>query len=240
MRRAWARWLLGALTLLLAIFGVALIVVDTSIGHRFVADRVAAIRTPTGLRFTVGRIDGSLYHETRLVDVRVYDLDGLLLQAPAVALDWAPLRWFRNELAIERLAIPRATLFHAPRTRKTQKQGPILPDFDIRLDAVSIDRLVLAKPVIGTARVARLAGRADIRAGRALVDLTALVAGSDELRVAIDSAPDRDRFDIDVRARGAAGGVLARSIGFGRAVTLDVAGDGRWAQWRGRAVARIA
>ena len=240
MRRAWARWLLGALTLLLAIFGVALIVVDTSIGHRFVADRVAAIRTPTGLRFTVGRIDGSLYHETRLVDVRVYDLDGLLLQAPAVALDWAPLRWFRNELAIERLAIPRATLFHAPRTRKTQKQGPILPDFDIRLDAVSIDRLVLAKPVIGTARVARLAGRADIRAGRALVDLTTVVAGSDELRVAIDSAPDRDRFDIDVRARGAAGGVLARSIGFGRAVTLDVAGDGRWAQWRGRAVARIA
>ena len=240
MRRAWWRWLLGALTLLLAIFGVALIVVDTKVGHRFVADRIATIRTPTGLRFTVGRIEGSLYHETRLTDVRVYDLDGLLLRAPTVALDWAPLRWFRNELSIERLAIPQATLFHAPRTRKTQKRGSILPDFDIRLDAVSIDRLVLAKPVIGTARVARLAGRADIRAGRALVDLTATVAGSDELRVTIDSAPDRDRFDIDVRARGAAGGVLARSIGFGRAVTLDIAGDGSWAQWRGSAVGRIA
>ncbi|HVF95097.1 MAG TPA: translocation/assembly module TamB domain-containing protein [Sphingomonas sp.] len=213
--------------------------VDTQVGHRFVAQRIAAIRTPTGLRFSVGRIDGSLYSDTRLVDLRVYDLDGLVFAAPRVTLDWSPLRWIRNELAIERLHIPQATLFHVPKTRPSGRRGPLLPAFDIRIGALAIDRLLLARPVLGSPRLGRVAGRADIRAGRALIDLRAVVAGSDRLALTIDAMPDRDRFDIDVRAQGAVGGVLARSIGFGRAVTLDVAGDGSWSQWRGAARGRI-
>ncbi len=239
MRRSWWRWLVGAIAGVLAIFVAALLVVDTDVGHRFVADRIATIRTPTGLRFSVGRIDGSLYHRTRLVDVRVYDLDGLVFQAPGVALDWSPLRWLRNQLEIERLQIPRATLFHAPRTRKTNRSSPILPDFDIRIGAIAVDRLVIAKPVLGTARAGRLTGRADIRAGRAIVHLAAAVAGTDRLVLRIDAEPDRDTFDIDVKARGAKGGVLAAAVGFAQPVTLDVSGDGTWTRWRGTAMGQI-
>ena len=155
-----------------------------------------------------------------------------------MTLDWTPWLWFRHRLDIDALLIPQATMFHAPHTRKAAKRGAILPEFDIRIGRLAVDRLVLAEPVLGTRRVGRLAGRADIQRGRALVRLDATVAGSDRLALRIDAEPDRDRFDIDVHAVGAAGGVLARSIGIRRAVALDVGGDGSWSRWRGRAVGR--
>ncbi|WP_271300709.1 translocation/assembly module TamB domain-containing protein [Sphingomonas sp. CV7422] len=238
MSRALRRIAL-ALAGLLALAALALAVVDTGIGHRWVAQRIGAIRTANGLRFTIGRIDGSLYDRARLSDVRVYDLDGLLVQAPTVALDWSPWRWLRHQLIIDRLAIPRAVLFHAPHTRAMPRTGPILPDFDIRIRALDVERLVLAKPVLGTARVGRIAGRADIRRGRALVRLAASVAGSDRLTLRLDAEPDAGRFDLDASAAGRAGGVLSRSLGLRRAVAFDIDGSGGWTRWRGRAVGRI-
>jgi translocation and assembly module TamB len=85
--RRWLRRIATALVALAAIAALALLIVDTDVGHRWVAQRIGAIRTANGLRFTIGRIDGSLYGRSRLKDVRVYDLDGLLVQAPAVDLD---------------------------------------------------------------------------------------------------------------------------------------------------------
>lgn len=234
----WLRRIATALAALVVIVMSALLIVDTDIGHRWVAERIGAIHTGNGLRFTVGRIDGSLYGPAQLKDVRVHDLDGVLVQAPSVSLDWTPWLWLRNRLDIDTLVIPRAKMFRAPHTRPSAKRGATLPDFDIRIGRLSIDRLVLARPVLGTARVGRVAGRVDIRRGRALVQLGAMVAGSDRLAVRIDAEPSRDRFDVDVRAAGAAGGVLSRSIGVKRALTLDIGGDGSWSRWRGRALGR--
>jgi translocation and assembly module TamB len=235
--RRWLRWLAAGLITLALIVAAALAIVDTDLGHRWVADRIGQIRTANGLRFTVGRIEGSLYGDTRLKDLRVYDLDGLLFAAPDVALDWQPWRWLHNRLEIERLAIPRAMLLHAPHTRPSTRRGPILPDFDIHIGALAVERLELARPVLGTPRLGRLAGRADIHAGRAFVRLDGLVAGTDRLVVRIDAEPDRNRFELAVKARGAAGGVLARMAGVRAPVSLDIDGDGHWAAWHGRAVA---
>ncbi len=232
---AWWRWIVSAVMALLAIVGAALLIVDTDIGHRFVADRIAAIKTANGLRFTVGRIDGSLYGDTRLTDLRVYDLEGLVFQAPNVTLDWSPFDWFSNRLEIHRLIVDRAILTHTPRTRPSKSRGPILPDFDIHIGKLSVGRLTLAKRVLGTERIGTLEGRADIRSGRALVDLKARVAGSDDLKLRIDAEPARDRFDLDVAAKGAAGGVLARMVKAKGPVALAVTGDGSWAKWNGRA-----
>ena len=147
-----------AVAALVGIVLAALGIVDTSIGHRWVADRITTIRTPTGLRFSVGRIDGSLYSDMRLVDLRVYDLDGLLVQVPQARLDWRPLNWARGTLDIRRVEAATATLYHVPHTRRTGRQTPILPDFDIRIDRLRLDRLVLARPVLGRERVAKIEG----------------------------------------------------------------------------------
>ncbi|WP_407035108.1 translocation/assembly module TamB domain-containing protein [Facivitalis istanbulensis] len=220
---------------LLGIVVAALLIVDTPIGHRWVADRIGTIRTDTGLRFAVGRIEGSVYSDMRLTDLRVYDLDGLLVRVPRARLDWRPWNWVRGRLDIRRIEAEQATLFRVPHTRSTGRHGPILPDFDIRIDRLHLQHLVLAQPVLGRARVARIDGRADIRDGRALVTLDGAVAGSDRLHLALDAEPDRDRFDLGVQAQGAANGVLARMIGARAPVALTVDGEGRWSRWNGRA-----
>ncbi|WBH17249.1 translocation/assembly module TamB domain-containing protein [Sphingomonas radiodurans] len=234
----WLRWLVGALVALVAIMAASLWIVDTDVGHRWVAERINAVRPANGLRFTVGRIDGSLYGQAVLRDVRVNDPEGLVLAAPRAELDWRPFAWLNNRLDIRSLRVPVATLAKWPKTLPT-KQGPLLPDFDIAIGRLSVERLMVARRVTGVARYGRLSGRADIRDGRAMVELDAVVEGSDRLALKIDAAPDRNRFDIDVRARGTATGVLARMAGVRRPLAVEVSGVGRWAAWQGRAVAVV-
>jgi translocation and assembly module TamB len=234
----WARRAALSLLALLAVIALALAAVDTGPGHRWVANRIAGVKTGNGLRFAIGRIDGSLYGRAQLTEVRVYDLDGLLFRAPRVTLDWRPWEWFANRLAIRELTVPEATLFHAPRTRPSGRDRPVLPGFDIAIGRLAVDRLVLAERVLGRERVGRITGRADIRRGRALIDLRALVEGSDRVVLGIDAEPARDRFDIRVAAMGRGDGVLARMAGVRAPVRLDVVGDGSWARWAGRARAQ--
>ena len=239
MKRALRRSAL-ALALLVLIAASTLTFVDSPWGHRFVAARIGEVRTPTGLRFSVARIDGSLYGRATLRDVRVYDPEGLVFRTPAAELDWSPLRWFVNRLDITELRMAEATFAKVPRLRSTGRHTPILPDFDIRIGRLAIDRLVVGRGVTGVTREGRIVVRADTHAGRALVDVAAVVEGSDTLRLRLDAEPDRDRFDLDARARGTANGVLARLTGVRRALALDISGEGRWTRWRGRARIDVA
>lgn len=229
------RWCAIALAALAALVAITALVLDTDLGHRFVADRVNALRPANGLRFHVGRIDGSLYSRAELVDVRLSDPDGLVLAVPRARLHWNPFAWISNRLDITSLDIPQATLAKLPRTLDTGKQTPILPDFDIAIGRLRVSRLVVAPRVTGKLRYGRLDGCADIRSGHAAIDLAALIEGSDRVTARIDAVPDAGRFDLDVRARGAASGVLAQLTGLRRAVSLDIEGVGDWQRWRGTA-----
>ncbi|GGB31676.1 hypothetical protein GCM10011380_21260 [Sphingomonas metalli] len=239
MRRLW-RWLAGLLLALVAIVVAALVAVDTPWGHDLVARRISAIRTPTGLSFHVGRLEGSLYDRVTIRDLVVSDLDGPVFAAPRVELDWRPWRWLRNELAIESLDVPVARLARVPRTRPSGRQGPVLPDLDIHIGRLRIARLDLAPGVAGPARTLQAAGRADIRSGRARIRLAAMAAGTDRLSLVIDAEPDRDRFDVDVRAAGRRDGLLAQLAGGRGPVVLRIDGAGSWSRWRGTAKGLVA
>ncbi|MBY8829144.1 translocation/assembly module TamB [Hephaestia sp. CMS5P-6] len=229
--------LLGALIALVLLIAAAGALLDTGIGHRFVADRIAALRPANGLRFSVGRIEGSLYDKAVLVDVRISDSHGLILAAPRAELAWRPLAWLDNRLSIQSLHLPRARLAKLPQLTPTGRHGPVLPGFDIRVGRLDVDHLRVAKAVTGVARNGSLHGRADVRSGRAIIDLAAIVEGSDHLAIHLDAEPDRDRFDVDVHARGAAKGILTKLTGLPGPLTFDVTGDGRWTAWQGRAQA---
>ena len=238
-RRRWGWIVLGAIAGLLLLAVAALGLMDTSIGHRFLTDSIAGMKPSNGLRYSIGRIDGSIYGKAVLIDVRVRDPKGLVFSAPRAELDWAPLRWFSNRLDITSLHMPSATLARLPQTIPSGKKSPILPGFDIRIGSLAIDRLLVAPAVTGVQRIGRLQARADIHKGRALVDLAASIAGSDRLRVHLDAEPDRNRLELDAHARGSATGVLAKLAGFAKPIALDVSGKGTWAAWQGTAVADV-
>ena len=81
-KRRWAARIVAGLIFLAALLVAGMAALDTDIGHRFVADRIAALKPANGLRFKVGRIDGSLYSNARISDLAIYDAKGLVLRAP--------------------------------------------------------------------------------------------------------------------------------------------------------------
>lgn len=235
-----AKWslagLLGLALILLALAGLA----DTGPGHRFIASRIAQLAPRSGLRIEIGRIEGSIYGEARLHGLKLSDPKGLFFEAPVVDLDWTPLAWVNNRIDIERLHAKTATLHRLPKLNPGRPDAPILPDFDIRIGALAIDRLQIGKAVSGQPRVGRLAGRADIADGRAVIDLTADAQQGDRLVLKLDSRPDDNLFDMDLALDAPARGVFGAMIGTTRPVALRVAGDGSWKAWKGRLSAQVS
>ena len=73
----WSRRLAGEVATLLAalmlLLGIGLVALDTAPGHRWLVDRLQEIETKSGLRIRIGRIEGSIFGESRLRNVQVLD-----------------------------------------------------------------------------------------------------------------------------------------------------------------------
>jgi translocation and assembly module TamB len=245
LKRNWLRRLLYELaTLLLAIaflLAVGLAILDTAPGHRWVADQIGKLETASGLKIRIGRIEGSVFGQSRLRNVAVLDQHGIFFTSPEIDLDWAPGAWLYHKLDINRVHADRAILVRLPKLKpSTSKAGPILPRFDIHIGELSIHRLDVGPEVSGTPRSGRLRGSADVRAGRAIVNLGAAIDGSDQLRVKLDAEPDGNRFDLETRAQSRADGVLPAIFGMKRSLNLVIGGNGTWTKWRGSAALNVS
>ncbi|HEY0625411.1 MAG TPA: translocation/assembly module TamB domain-containing protein [Allosphingosinicella sp.] len=229
----------GLIGLALALFlGAAafLAFLDTAPGHRFIADKIADLAPRSGLRIVIGRIDGSIYGDTKFRNVRLFDPQGQFAEIPYMEVDWQPLAWITNRLVINDLKSDLVYLDRLPKLIPSEEPQPILPGFDIHIGRVDIKQIRIGKAVTGKERVASLTGEADIRAGRALVDLKAKVrGGGDEIALLLDAEPDRNRFDLDVRLRAPQDSVAGAIVGTRRPIDLEVKGDGSWARWTGTA-----
>jgi translocation and assembly module TamB len=234
--RRLGRELLALFVSLLVLLIVALIVLDTAPGHRFIVDRIAGLETASGLKFRIGRIEGSIFGKSRLRNVAVYDQHGLFASSPEIDLDWAPAAWLYNSLQIESLTAERVTLARLPKLKVTGRRGPILPGFDIHVGKLEVQRLELGPKVTGLARSGRLNGTLDVRSGRALVAVQAAIdRNGDRIRFTLDAEPDRDRFDLDASVHSPANGLVPAMVGSKRPLDLVIGGDGSWSRWRGRA-----
>ncbi len=216
----------------------ALIVLDSSLGHRLVADRIAAITPGSGLRIEIGRIDGSIYGEAKLRDIRVSDPEGVFLTVPEAKLDWRPLSWLKTGLDVRLLALHRGILRRAPRLRPSEDpNAPILPDFDIRVDKLVIDNLTVSEALAGQKRRVDVLAKADIRGGNAIVDVNGVFGGKDRIAFRLDSEPDRDKFDLRLVYDAPKDGVIAAMAGVKSDIKARVFGKGGWSRWDGIAYA---
>ena len=244
-KRSWFRRLLYELaTLLLGIaflLAIGIAILDTAPGHRWIADQIGQLETASGLKIRIGRIEGSLFGQSKLRNVAVFDQHGIFFTSPEIDLDWAPGAWLYHKLDINRIHADRATLIRLPKLKPSPNQaGPILPSFDIHIGELSIDRLDVGPQVSGTPRSGRLRGSADVRSGRAIVNLTAAVDGSDRLLANLDAEPDGNRFDLETRAQSRADGVLPAIFGMKRSLNLVITGKGTWSKWRGSAMLDVS
>ncbi len=240
LRQDWVRRLLNELfalfVALLFLFAGLLVLLDSAPGHRFIVDQIGKLETASGLRIRIGRIDGSIFGKSQLKSVTIADSRGVFLASPNIKLDWTPGAWLNNKLYVDSLTAEHVSLVRLPKLKPSTKKGPILPGFDIHIGELRIDRLDIGPQVGGRQRSGSVRGKADVRAGRALVELAAVVNnGGDRIALHLDAEPDRNKFDVGARVIAPADGLVPALIGTKRSVNLTIGGKGSWARWRGTA-----
>ncbi|MDB5714731.1 MAG: hypothetical protein JWO15_2128 [Sphingomonadales bacterium] len=236
MRRV-AKWVGLTLVGLLVLLGLILLGVNTGPGRKFVANQIAGYSLTSGLRFEVGQLDGSLYGDLIVRNLRVYDAKGVFATAPEIRLDWRPFAFISNHVDVRSAMVPLIEVSRLPLLKPvpSDPNAPTLPDLDIDIGRLKIDRLVLDAPVTGAQRVVAIDTRAKIADRRAQIVGTAGSTAGDRLAFNLDAVPDDNRLIIDARLNAPTGGVVTQLAGLKAPLVASVAGRGSWANWTGAA-----
>ncbi|TZG29588.1 translocation/assembly module TamB domain-containing protein [Sphingomonas montanisoli] len=243
----FAKWAGIAIAGLLLLVVLAVLGLDTAPGRRFVVDRVAAFETASGMKVGIGRIDGSLYGRMTLRSIELRDTQGTFARAGEVTVDWRPFAYLgSSKVDVRELLSPEIRLLRMPALKAVppDPDAPILPDIDVAIGRIAIDRIVIEPPVTGKLHVGRLAGSADIASGRARVTLDARTlkvagaAGGDVLTLRLDAVPDANRLQVDAALVAPIGGLVDSYAGLGKPLAVKLAGRGDWKAWDGSLTGR--
>jgi translocation and assembly module TamB len=240
-----AKWVGIALLIMLLLIAAFLAWLNTDPGRRFLVRQINNFEMASGLQVRVGRIEGSIFGEMRLVDFALADPEGTFLTAPAAEVDYRPWAYFTNHIDIRSLVFPEARLSRMPRLRPGDPNAPLLPNIDIDVGHLQFARLDIDPAVTGRRHLLALNSRIKIADGRAEVGLNARtvaapgLAGGDRVILRLDAVPEANRFDIALAAQGPGDGFIAGLMGTDRPIAAHIAGRGDWANWQGRARAAL-
>lgn len=231
---------LGALVaLLLVLVTTGYFWLDSSSGHRFVEKQIEAFQLENGMQFEVGRIDGSIYGQMKIVDLKIRDPKGVFATAETVEMDWRPLAFIGSHVDIRSLIVPTAEFLRMPELLPTPSKGPLLPDLDIDIGKFEIGELDIAKAVTGERHLVSIASDVKIADARAILNgnLRAIVApdvaGGDRLAFKINAVPDQNILAIALDLDAPANGLIAGLSGTAQPMTLSLDGKGDWTRWDG-------
>ena len=224
---------------LMALLGSLVAGLNTDTGRSLVARQVSGTTFANGLRIEIGRIDGSLYGKARLVDLVAYDTKGSFLRAPRIDLDWRPFAYLAGHVDIRSAVAPSVMLQRAPALKVTDPDAPLLPDLDIDIGQLRIDRLVSEPAVSGERRELRLTGKARIADRRAQVSTRAETLAApgeqagDRIDLTLDAVPEQNRLALKLAVDAPKGGVLAALARIEGPLSVRLDGAGDWAKWDG-------
>ncbi|HEX8572058.1 MAG TPA: translocation/assembly module TamB domain-containing protein [Allosphingosinicella sp.] len=243
--RTAAKWTgIGLIGIVVAI-GLFFVWLNSSLGHRYVVKQINELETASGLDIDVGRIEGSLFGELIIHDIALKDPKGTFFAAQRATIDWRPLSYFRNHIDIKRLEMPSAHLYRLPELKPGDPNAPLLPDIDVDIGKIEVERLFIDRAVTGYRHMLSLSGSARIDEGRGqlALDAGALAApdlpGGDKLRLRIDAVPEENRLAMGVRVEAPANGFVAKLTGLNQPLVASLGGNGSWASWKGRARAQL-
>ncbi len=246
--RNWAmtvlRWIGLALLGLILLFALFLIGLNSDAGRRFVVTQIEKYEFENGMRIGIGRLDGSLYGRMVIRNFTLSDPTGVFLESPEVRVDWRPIRYFANHVDVRSAAAATMTMRKIPAFKVVPDTGePLLPDLDIDVGALRVDRLIFEPAVAGERQEARLAGKIVIADRRAQITANAATIGAnakgDTLALLLDAVPEANRLAMTLNVTAPQGGVLAAMGGFSEPLTAKLTGRGDWKAWSGNLTANL-
>ncbi|MGT2512900.1 translocation/assembly module TamB domain-containing protein [Sphingomonas panni] len=237
------KWIGIAIVALLLLLVALVFALNTGPGRGFIVGKLDGYTTASGLKVNIGRIDGSLYGAMTVRELRLSDTQGVFAYSPEIAVDWRPFAFANGHVDIRSLTSPLIRYARNPVLKDTppgDPNAPLLPDYDIDVNRLKVDRIEVGQAVAGQRHIARLDGEVHIADRRAQVTANAAtiaapgIAGGDRVALKLDAVPDDNRFDIDARITGPANGMIAGMAGLKAPVVATVDGQGDWNNWRGR------
>lgn len=217
--------------------------INTDPGRRLLVDILNGIKLDSGLKVRIGAIDGSIYGDMTLRDVRVSDAQGLVATSPKIHVDWRPIAWFNKHVDIRDLSSPRIDILRRPLLKpsaQATQQGSLLPDLRIDLNRLQADAIVFHPGVAGAdTRTLTLSGTAHLLKKRVVGTLTGVSDKGDELSLRIDAQPESDRLNLAAHLSAPNDGVVASLSGLKRQIRVTLDGDGSWTRWQGGLVATL-
>jgi translocation and assembly module TamB len=246
--RSWPmtilRWIGLSLLGLILLFALFLVGLNSDAGRRFVVTQVEKYEFENGMKIGIGRLDGSLYGRMVIRNFTLSDPKGVFLESPEVQVDWRPLRYFANHVDIRSATAATMTMRKLPAFKVVPDTGePLLPDLDIDVGALRVDRFIFDPAVAGERQEARLAGKIAIADRRAQITANAATIGAnakgDTLALLLDAVPEANRFDVTLNVTAPQGGVIAAMGGFKEPLTAKLAGRGDWKVWNGNLIADL-
>jgi translocation and assembly module TamB len=238
------RWIGLALLGLVLLFALFLIGLNSDAGRRFVVTQIEKYEFENGMKIGIGRLDGSLYGRMVIRNFTLSDPTGVFLASPEVRVDWRPIRYFANHVDVRSATAATMTMRKIPAFKVVPDTGePLLPDLDIDIGALRVDRLIFDPAVAGERQEARLAGKIAIADRRAQITANAATIGAnakgDTLALLLDAVPEANRFNVTMNVTAPQGGVLAAMGGFDETLTAKLAGRGDWKVWNGNLTANL-
>ncbi len=234
-----AKWTAGILAALVLALVAAALVLNTPLGERFIAERIAKRTFPNGLNIRIGRIEGNLYGAAVLHDVVLSDPKGAFLTIPRAEVDWNPRAWLSNRLDIDSFAARRARLLRVPEFLPSAEDTPLLPGFDISIDRLTIDNLMLAPGIAGDrAQRVDLTAEVQIEDRRLFVNADGTLGRDDRFALLLEAEPDGDDFDLSLDVDATEDGAIAGLLGVDKPYVARIRGAGGWRNWTGGLLVR--
>jgi translocation and assembly module TamB len=238
--RRVAIWVAVISAVLLAVLAGGLFWLDSQSGRNFVARQIGALEMENGLNIRIGKIEGSIYGEAILSGVRFRDPKGEFARTPEIRLDWSPLSYLTRGVVVHALTARELRVARLPAFRAVPDRGqPLLPDLDIYVGRLHIDRIAFAEAVTGTAQVGTFTGKARIADQRAIIDATAGSISGDRIVLKLDAVPQDNRFDVDLKLNAPAGGLVTGLLGRDAPLRANMTGRGDWRKWDGILTAQL-
>lgn len=242
-----AKWVgigIGGLAMIVVLVALGL---NTGPGKRFIVNQIEGLEFENGMQVDIGRIEGSIYSAMVIHDLSLKDPAGEFLYSPELRVDWRPLAFIGSHLDVRSLTSERVTLRKLPAFNETPpSDAPLLPDMDIDVNELRVDRFIAEAPVSGEERIASLAGEAHIANRRAQVrfngETLALPGGNagDKVALVLDAVPEENRLDIDLDVDAPANGIVTALAGLTEPLRLKLTGEGDWNSWDGALNANLA
>ncbi len=246
--RSWPltilRWIGLALLGLVLLFALFLVGLNSDAGRRFVVTQIEKYEFENGMKIGIGRLDGSLYGRMVIRDFTLSDPKGVFLASPEVRVDWRPIRYLANHVDVRSATAATMTMRKLPEFKVVPDTGePLLPDLDIDVGTLRVDRFIFEAPVAGERQEAQIAGKIAIADRRAQVTANAETIGAkakgDTLKLLLDAVPEENRLAVTLDVNAPQGGVLAAMGGFKEPLTAKLDGRGDWKAWNGNLTANL-